>query len=58
MIFQENHLNDVEIHPFFHFQVHTTVIYLLFQTFKIMGLEKINLNIEMEFTNLHFHLKS
>jgi hypothetical protein len=25
-VFQKNHLNDVEVHIFFHFQVHTTII--------------------------------
>jgi hypothetical protein len=26
MIFQKKHLNDIEIHIFFHFQVHNTII--------------------------------
>jgi hypothetical protein len=26
MIFQKKHLKDVEVHTFFHFQVHTTII--------------------------------
>jgi hypothetical protein len=36
---------------FFHFQVHITTITPFFKTFKNMGLEKINLDIEMDFTN-------
>jgi hypothetical protein len=52
VIFQKKHLNDVEVHTFFHFQVHTTIIFYLFLTSKNMGLEKINLDIEMNFMNL------
>jgi len=26
VIFQKQHLNDVEVHIFFHFQIHTTII--------------------------------
>jgi hypothetical protein len=54
VIFQKKHLNDVEVNTFFHFQIHTTIIFIIFKTSKNMGLEKINLDIEMDFTNLKF----
>jgi len=54
MIFQKTHLNDVEVHIFFHFQVHATIIYLFFKTSENMGLEKINLDTEMDFMNFKF----
>jgi len=52
--FSKKHLNNVEVHTFFHFQVHTTIIYTFFLTSKKMGLEKINLDIEIDFTNMKF----
>jgi hypothetical protein len=50
MIFYKKRLNGVEVHIFFHFQIHTTII----ETFKNMGLEKVNLDIKIDFTNLKF----
>jgi hypothetical protein len=52
MIFQKKHLNDVKVHIFFHFQVHTMII-IIFKS-KNMGLEKIYFDIKMDFTNLKF----
>jgi hypothetical protein len=52
--FSKNNLNDIEVHTFFHFQVHTTIIYTLKKTSESMGLEKINFDIKLDFKNLKF----
>jgi hypothetical protein len=40
VIFQKHNLNDVEVHIFFHFQIHTTIIHLFFKPLKIWTLKK------------------